>query len=77
MAWTLTGGQAILTLRSLIQSDRWQPAWNLLRADFRNKVTVHNTQMALPSAYQQVQPHQPPYATDHLDYAALPLAVCT
>jgi hypothetical protein len=77
MAWTLTGGQAILTLRSLIQSDRWQPAWNLLRADFRKKVTVHDTRMALPPAYQQVQPHQPPYATDHLDYAALPLAVCT
>jgi len=40
MAWTITGGQAILTLRSLIQSERWQPAWNLLRTDFRKSVTV-------------------------------------
>lgn len=40
MAWTRTGGQAILSLRSLIQSDRWQPAWELLRADFRKTVTI-------------------------------------
>jgi hypothetical protein len=40
MAWTQTGGQAILSLRSLIQSDRWQPAWELLRADFRKTVTI-------------------------------------
>jgi hypothetical protein len=40
MAWSLAGGQAILTLRSLIQSDRWQPAWDLLRADFCQPVTV-------------------------------------
>lgn len=77
MAWTITGGQAILTLRSLIQSDRWEPAWNLLRADFHKTITVHNTQMALPSANRQVQPLQQSYAIDHLDYAALPLAVCT
>ena len=35
MAWTPSGGQAILMLRSLIQSDRWQPAWEMLSADFR------------------------------------------
>lgn len=46
MAWTNTGGQAILNLRSLIQSNRWQAAWTLLSADFRKTVTV-------PS-----QPHQ-------------------
>lgn len=40
MAWTQTGGQAILSLRSLIQSDRWQPAWELLRAGFRKTVTI-------------------------------------
>lgn len=40
MAWTHGGGQAILTLRSLIQSNRWQPAWSLLSADFRKLVTV-------------------------------------
>lgn len=34
MAWTQVGGQAILTLRSLIQSERWERAWSLLRADF-------------------------------------------
>jgi hypothetical protein len=40
MAWTLSGGQAILTLRSLIQSGRWQPAWDLLRQDFRETLKV-------------------------------------
>ena len=40
MAWTNAGGQAILTLRSLIQSNRWPAAWTLLSADFRKTVTV-------------------------------------
>jgi hypothetical protein len=40
MAWTISGGQAILTLRSLIQSDRWASGWQLLQADFRKEVKV-------------------------------------
>lgn len=40
MAWTHAGGQAILTLRSLIQSNRWRSAWMLLSADFRKTVAV-------------------------------------
>jgi hypothetical protein len=42
MAWTQTGGQAILTLRSLIQSHRWRPAWALWSADFCKVVNVRN-----------------------------------
>ena len=30
MSWGHEGVQAILTLRSLIQSNRWGPAWNML-----------------------------------------------
>jgi hypothetical protein len=41
MAWTPAGGQAILTLRSVIQSERWAPAWELLSADFRKTVVIH------------------------------------
>ena len=40
MVWTNQGGQAILTLRSLIQSNRWHSAWSLLHADFRIPVTL-------------------------------------
>jgi hypothetical protein len=40
MTWTTAGGQAILTLRSLIQSDRWSSGWGLLQADFRKEVKV-------------------------------------
>ena len=40
MAWTHAGGQAILTLRSFIQSARWPRAWNLLAAQYRQTVTV-------------------------------------
>jgi hypothetical protein len=52
MAWTPAGGQAILTLRSLIQSDRWEPAWTLLAADFCKPVIVLHGQSypALPLA---------------------------
>lgn len=72
MAWTQTGGQAILTLRSLIQSDRWKPAWELLRSDFRKTVTVCHTQIAVPvrSRQGQFHQHQP---IDQLDFSALPL----
>ena len=59
MAWTKPGGQAILTLRSLIQSDRWRPAWALLSADFRKTVTVFNLpnqQTVIPSLLSQTQP---------------------
>jgi hypothetical protein len=52
MAWTQAGGQAILTLRSLIQSDRWERAWTLLAADFCKPVMVLHGQpyAALPLA---------------------------
>lgn len=40
MAWSLTGGQALLTLRSLIQSDRWPRAWDLLAAAFRQPISI-------------------------------------
>lgn len=52
MAWTLTGGQAILTLRSLLQSGRWAQAWSLLAADFCSPVVIPNTstEVSLPLA---------------------------
>jgi hypothetical protein len=80
MTWTKTGGQAILTLRSLIQSYRWRPAWALWSADFCKIVkvrypanqsktrTIHlgNTQvMALSSTAQPIET---------TNYTALPLA---
>jgi hypothetical protein len=40
MAWSPAGGQALLTLRSLIQSDRWPRAWDLLAAAFRQPVAL-------------------------------------
>ena len=40
MRWEMAGGHAILTLRSVIQSERWERAWSLLRHDFRKPVCV-------------------------------------
>ena len=76
MAWAHTGGQAVLTLRSLIQSNRWKAAWELLRADFRTTVTVCDTQETLPTRARREQSHlqQPVKILNHIDYAALPLA---
>lgn len=77
MAWTQTGGQAILTPRSLIQSGRWQPAWQLLRTDFCKTVVVHKRQSPMPKLVLQ----EPSYSRqsigtlDHADYTTLPLAV--
>lgn len=52
MAWTMAGGQAILTLRSLLQSHRWAQAWPLLAADFHQPVMIpaENTEVSLPLA---------------------------
>lgn len=76
MAWTPTGGQAILTFRSLIQSNRWSSAWALLSADFRQTVAVRQTQR--PAAvvavlHQAVSGSAIEYPA-HVNYAALPLA---
>jgi len=40
MRWTRAGGQAILTLRSVIQSGRWRRAWSLISHDFRKPVAI-------------------------------------
>jgi hypothetical protein len=40
MSWLDEGGQAILTLRSLIQSDRWDHGWVLLNGEYCQEVTV-------------------------------------
>jgi hypothetical protein len=75
MSWTQTGGQAILTLRSLIQSDRWQPAWELLRADFCKTVTACEARESLLAATASKAPvvQQPLIAFGYVDYAAVPL----
>jgi len=77
MAWTLAGGQAILTLRSLIQSQRWSAAWPLLSAAFRQTVSVRSPQPALaeapaikPAARKPTSAH-----STQASYAALPLAM--
>jgi hypothetical protein len=80
MAWTNNGGQAILTLRSLIQSNRWRSAWTLLSADFRKIVKVPiqpNQRKVKISISGQTPPIMLSGSTipvETLNYAALPLA---
>ena len=40
MFWSDSGAQGILTLRSLIQSDRWQRGWELLRKSYIVPVSI-------------------------------------
>jgi len=40
MRWSAKGGQAILTLRSLIQSHRWEHGWTLLRENYQQTVVI-------------------------------------
>ena len=80
MAWTIAGGQAILTLRSLIQSDRWCSAWMLLSADFRENVNVRkqpNQPKMNATNLGQIQPitlSGSPQPVKAAQYATLPLA---
>jgi hypothetical protein len=48
MSWGQRGGQAILTLRSLIQSDRWNQAWPLVRTSFSKQVNFVHDKHQLP-----------------------------
>ena len=48
MRWRHAGGQAILTLRSLLQSSRFEPAWVLLSMTYRQSVTVPDNVLAFP-----------------------------
>lgn len=77
MAWTLAGGQAILTLRSLIQSARWSQAWHLLAADFRQTITVVRPVPEQQPHGRHSFPHvaQPSHVPNTVDYHALPLAI--
>jgi len=40
MRWGMEGGRAILTLRSLIQSNRWDRGWQLLRSVYVQDVRI-------------------------------------
>lgn len=73
MAWTEDGGQAILTLRSLIQSNRWQPAWELLRADFRRPVILCHAQDPWPVVPRHEFTRHLHQTIDHFDFTSTPL----
>lgn len=40
MRWRMEGGQAIVTLRSLLQSDRWDRGWNLIKSAYVKEVRI-------------------------------------
>jgi hypothetical protein len=46
MRWRHEGGQAILTLRALAQSDRFERGWDLLAATYNNKVSLPRSMVA-------------------------------
>ena len=80
MVWTHEGGQAILTLRSLIQSDRWHSGWTILSADFRIAVNV-SIQPETPNLgtrpsgqRQSVEDFEPTQPFGLFEYAALCMA---
>lgn len=77
MRWGMPGGQAVLTLRSLIQSDRWQQAWSLIQTEFRKPVSIVKEQTIneahqISAASIELMPI-PGYAHSSRDYYSLPL----
>jgi hypothetical protein len=76
MAWSPAGGQAILTLRSLIQSDRWSRAWTLLSAAFRQSVHEFSPSHPPHPRVESIPPAERLSAPQPIArYAALPLAL--
>jgi hypothetical protein len=78
MAWRQPGGQGILTLRSLIQSNRWYAAWALLSADFRKEVIVVAKPQPIPESvvHTTLNGLDSPNMTPHMvNITNLPLAM--
>lgn len=77
MRWGMPGGQAILSLRCVIQSDRWQQAWSLIQAEFRKPVSIVKEQTIneLPQNFVASIKSRPipGYAYSSSDYYSLPL----
>lgn len=77
MAWSAQGGQAILTLRCLIQSNRWQPAWERLQSSFRKPLRVCVSPSGEPAdiGSERSCSQQPDHRSIRIpDYTSLPLA---
>ena len=77
MRWGMPGGQAILSLRSVIQSDRWQQAWSLIQAQFRKPVSIVKEQTMNQLHQNSVASIEltpiPGYLHSGSDYYSLPL----
>lgn len=50
MRWTTRGGQAILTLRGLLQSNRWDNAWAILARSYKARVLIDSAHCRRPAA---------------------------
>jgi hypothetical protein len=76
MAWKQLGGQGVLTIRSLIQSNRWPAAWELLRADFCKEVIMSSALDHLTTAAARVSQSPPAsQAARDVDPTRLPRAI--
>jgi hypothetical protein len=77
MRWGMPGGQAVLTLRSLIQSDRWQQAWSIIQAEFCKPVSIVKEQTMNELHQNSVTPIDlmpiPGYVHSSRNYYSLPL----
>jgi len=75
MAWAEAGGQGILTLRSLIQSNRWSSAWDLLRTGFCKQVVGLKTSTDILQITNSSNLPTPMTLTESNNFTKLPLAV--
>lgn len=79
MRWTISGGQAILTLRSLIQSHRWEAGWRLLRDSYQQSVEIVSTSHTAATVRERALGCEDCQQSVRMDaastYFTLPLAV--
>ena len=63
MRWGEQGGQAILSFRALVQSNRFERAWTLLAHTYKAEVTTldnADTQLAMIGVSMRVTPNRFP-----------------
>lgn len=79
MRWSSPGGQAVLTLRALVQSGRWHQAWPLIEAEFSVPVSIVKEQLVPQHPEDRVShvkswPDMYSYINSAREYDSLPLA---
>ena len=71
MRWRHDGGQAILTLRALVRSERFEPAWTMLSADLSSRGDCPRQHRRVSSQARRVTTQCQSYTPPRVDFGQI------